>query len=109
MSTYEIPPAELTSAWLLSATDDLELIAQTVVEGFLHGLHRSPFVGFSVEFASHREYLPGDDLRYVNWRLFGRTDAICRTNSGAPPTTQQRRSPNGCPAHTRTVVIPSPG
>ena len=62
MTAFVIPPSQLTSSELLGATDDLELIARTVVEGFLHGLHQSPFVGFSVEFASHREYMPGDDL-----------------------------------------------
>ena len=46
------------------------------MEGFLHGLHRSPYVGFSVEFASHREYLPGDDLRHLNWKLYGRNDKL---------------------------------
>lgn len=76
MSTFAIPPSKLTSSDLLGATDDLELIARTVVEGFLHGLHDSPFVGFSVEFASHREYMPGDDLRHINWRLFGRHERL---------------------------------
>ena len=52
--------------------DNLELRARLVVEGFLQGLHRSPFVGYSVEFASHREYAVGDDLRHVNWKLFAR-------------------------------------
>ena len=61
---------------LLARLEDLELIARTAVEGFLHGLHRSPYVGFSVEFASHREYMPGDDLRYLNWKLFGRNDKL---------------------------------
>jgi uncharacterized protein (DUF58 family) len=61
---------------VLAKIDDLELIARTVVEGFLHGLHRSPYVGFSVEFASHREYLPGDDLRHLNWKLFARNDKL---------------------------------
>jgi len=55
-----------------SKLDNLELRARTVVEGFLQGLHRSPFHGYSVEFASHREYAPGDDLRHVNWKLFAR-------------------------------------
>jgi uncharacterized protein (DUF58 family) len=55
-----------------SRLDGLELRARGVVEGFLSGLHRSPFVGFSVEFASHREYAPGDDLRHVNWKLYAR-------------------------------------
>jgi uncharacterized protein (DUF58 family) len=50
------------------------LLAKLVVEGFLNGLHKSPFHGFSVEFAEHREYVPGDDLKYLDWALFARTD-----------------------------------
>lgn len=50
------------------------LLARRVVEGFISGLHRSPFHGFSVEFADHREYVPGDDLKYMDWMLFARTD-----------------------------------
>lgn len=50
------------------------LIARLVVEGFINGLHRSPFHGFSVEFADHREYVPGDDLKYLDWQVFARTD-----------------------------------
>lgn len=57
---------------LFSQLENLELRARTVVEGFLHGIHRSPFHGYSVEFASHRVYSPGDDLRHVNWKLFAR-------------------------------------
>jgi uncharacterized protein (DUF58 family) len=72
--------AELMHQYLdpavLAKIDDLELIARTVVEGFLHGLHRSPYVGFSVEFASHREYRPGDDLRHLNWKLYARNDKL---------------------------------
>lgn len=79
-STESIPAANLLHEYidpvLLANLDDLELIARTVVEGFLHGLHRSPYVGFSVEFASHREYLPGDDLRHLNWKLFARNDRL---------------------------------
>jgi len=52
----------------------LELVAEGVVEGFLAGLHRSPRRGFSVEFAEHRMYQPGDDLRYVDWKIVGRND-----------------------------------
>lgn len=59
-----------------STLEDLDLIARWVVEGFMHGLHTSPYVGFSVEFASHREYLPGDDLRHLNWKLYGRHDKL---------------------------------
>jgi uncharacterized protein (DUF58 family) len=53
---------------------NLELRARTVVEGFWHGLHRSPYHGFSVEFTEYRPYTPGDDLRYLDWKLVGRTD-----------------------------------
>src|SRR5688500_4949422 len=50
------------------------LLARVVVEGFLNGLHKSPFHGFSVEFADHREYVAGDDLKYLDWAVFARTD-----------------------------------
>jgi uncharacterized protein (DUF58 family) len=52
----------------------LELRARVVVEGFITGLHRSPFHGFSVEFSEYRQYSPGDDPRYLDWRLFARSD-----------------------------------
>ena len=52
----------------------LELKARTIVEGFLSGLHRSPFKGFSVEFAEYRQYLPGDDLATLDWKVYARTD-----------------------------------
>lgn len=58
----------------LAALGGLEFVARSVVEGFLAGLHRSPHRGFSVEFAEHRMYQPGDDLRYIDWRMFGRSD-----------------------------------
>jgi uncharacterized protein (DUF58 family) len=52
----------------------LELKARTIVEGFLAGLHRSPFKGFSVEFAEYRQYMPGDDLSTIDWKVFARSD-----------------------------------
>ncbi|WP_152052775.1 DUF58 domain-containing protein [Tautonia marina] len=52
----------------------LELLAKLVVEGVVSGLHRSPFKGFSVEFAEHRPYGPGDEIRHIDWRAFGKTD-----------------------------------
>src|SRR5262245_48737504 len=61
-----------TDPKFFSRLDNLELRARGIVEGFLHALHRSPFVGYSVEFASHREYVQGDDMRNVNWKLFAR-------------------------------------
>lgn len=63
---------QLVDPAFFSRLENLELRAHGIVEGFMHGLHRSPFVGFSVEFASHREYAQGDDLRHVNWKLFAR-------------------------------------
>ena len=54
----------------------IEIVAQGVVEGFLSGLHRSPFKGFSVEFTEHRAYQPGDEPRYLDWRIFGRSDRL---------------------------------
>lgn len=59
---------------VLARIDNLELLARSVVEGFLNGLHRSPYLGHSVDFAEHRAYMPGDDIRRVDWRLFARTD-----------------------------------
>jgi uncharacterized protein (DUF58 family) len=67
---------QLVDPQFFATLEDLELIARVAVEGFLQGLHRSPYVGFSVEFASHREYLPGDDLRHLNWKLYGRQDKL---------------------------------
>lgn len=58
----------------LLAIDDLELRARTVLEGVRAGLHRSPFTGFSAEFTEYRQYSPGDDLRYLDWRVLARTD-----------------------------------
>lgn len=67
-----INPNELVDPEFFSRLSSIELRARSVVEGFMQGLHRSPFVGFSVEFNSHREYVPGDDLRHVNWKLYAR-------------------------------------
>jgi uncharacterized protein (DUF58 family) len=59
---------------VLGRIGNLPLLAKTVVDGFLTGLHRSPYLGFSIEFAEHRAYMPGDDIRRIDWRLFARTD-----------------------------------
>lgn len=66
--------ADLLKPHELAALGGLEFVARQVVEGFIAGLHRSPHRGFSVEFAEHRMYQPGDDLRYIDWRMFGRSD-----------------------------------
>ncbi len=59
---------------VLGAISSLDLVAKTVVDGFVAGLHRSPDFGFSQEFAEYRAYTPGDDLRHVDWNLFARTE-----------------------------------
>ena len=59
---------------VLGTISSLDLLARTVVDGFVAGLHRSPDFGFSQEFAEYRAYVPGDDLRHVDWSLYGRTD-----------------------------------
>ena len=58
----------------LSRLSGLELKARGIVDGYLSGMHRSPQRGFSVEFAEHREYTPGDDLRYLDWKVYGKRD-----------------------------------
>jgi uncharacterized protein (DUF58 family) len=68
------PRADLLAPHELALLGGLEFVARHVVEGFLAGLHRSPHRGFSVEFAEHRAYQPGDDLRYVDWRMYARSD-----------------------------------
>ncbi len=59
---------------VLSKLDNLFFRARTVVEGFMSGLHSSPYVGFSVEFYEHREYSPGDDIRHIDWKAYGKFD-----------------------------------
>ena len=59
---------------VLARLEGLQLRARLIVEGYVSGVHRSPYHGFSIEFAEHREYAPGDDLRYLDWKVYGRTD-----------------------------------
>ena len=59
---------------VLARIGNLELLAKVVVEGFINGLHRSPHLGSSTDFAEHRAYMPGDDIRRIDWRLYARTD-----------------------------------
>jgi uncharacterized protein (DUF58 family) len=59
---------------VLARIGNLELLARTVVDGFINGLHRAPYLGMSLDFAEHRSYNPGDDIRRVDWKLYARTD-----------------------------------
>ncbi len=72
--TTPAAPTRFLDPELLARVGSLELLARTVVEGFMSGLHRSPFTGFSTEFTEYRQYNAGDDLRYLDWRLLARTD-----------------------------------
>lgn len=68
------PPLSNLDPRTLAQISELEFRARRVVEGFLAGLHRSPQHGFAVEFAQHREYAPGDDIKHLDWKVFGRTE-----------------------------------
>ena len=67
-------PARFIDPSALARIGNLELVAKRVVDGFINGLHRSPYLGFSIDFAEHRQYWPGDDIRRIDWRLYARTD-----------------------------------
>lgn len=78
-----MPPPPPTTARLdlldpaeVARLGGIEIVAEGVVEGFLAGVHRSPFRGFSVEFTEHRAYQPGDELRYLDWRILARSDRL---------------------------------
>jgi len=78
--SVQSPPSSNRSSYLnprdLATIGSLNLRARLIVEGLMTGRHRSPFQGVSVEFAQHRQYAPGDDLRFLDWKVFGRTDKL---------------------------------
>jgi len=74
MDQSAIPGARFVDPVVLARIGNLELVARAVVDGFINGIHRSPFFGASVDFAEHRGYVPGDDIRRVDWKLYARTD-----------------------------------
>src|SRR6266545_2870543 len=74
MESHAIPAARFVDPKVLSRIGNLELLARTVVEGFINGMHRAPYFGASIDFAEHRGYVAGDDIRRVDWRLYARTD-----------------------------------
>src|SRR3984893_7316006 len=67
-------PQKYLDPLVLAKVRGLELQARLIVEGYLSGMHKSPYHGFSVEFAQHREYVPGDDIKHVDWKVYGRTE-----------------------------------
>ena len=70
----QTPASSLIDPQTLMSIRNLEMRARVVVEGFWNGIHRSPYHGFSVEFTEYRQYTPGDDPRYLDWRVFARSD-----------------------------------
>lgn len=68
--------SDVLSSGDIAKFSNLQVLARGVVEGFCSGLHRSPHKGFSVEFKEHRSYVPGDDIRTIDWKLFGKTDRL---------------------------------
>ena len=69
-----IPGARFMDPVVLARVGNLELVSRAVVDGFINGLHKAPYFGASVDFAEHRGYVPGDDIRRMDWRLWARTD-----------------------------------
>lgn len=74
MATGAGPRQSFLDPAVLARIDNLELLAKTVVDGFMQGVHRSPHLGLSMDFAEHRAYMPGDDIRRIDWRVYARTD-----------------------------------
>jgi uncharacterized protein (DUF58 family) len=74
MDPSVIPGARFVDPVVLARIGNLELMSRAVVDGFINGIHRSPYFGASVDFAEHRGYVPGDDIRRVDWKLYARTD-----------------------------------
>lgn len=71
---YSRAGAQFVDPLVLSRIRALPLLARTVVDGFINGLHKAPYLGVSIDFAEHRGYMPGDDIRFIDWRIFARTD-----------------------------------
>jgi uncharacterized protein (DUF58 family) len=73
-SAQPVPGTGFIDPRVLARIGNLELLARTVVDGFINGLHRAPYLGMSLDFAEHRAYYPGDDIRRIDWRVFARTE-----------------------------------
>jgi uncharacterized protein (DUF58 family) len=68
------PPAGLLDPRMLASVSRMELVARQVMDGFVTGLHRSPHIGFALDFAQHRQYAPGDDIKRIDWRVYAKAD-----------------------------------
>src|ERR1700754_3890802 len=72
--TAKIPGADLLDPRALAAVSHLELVAKQVMDGYVQGMHRSPHIGFALDFAQHRQYVPGDDIKRIDWRVYAKAD-----------------------------------
>src|SRR4026209_2993277 len=86
LTTSTIPGARFVDPVVLSRIGNLELVARYVVDGFINGLHRTPYFGASVDFAEHRGYVAGDDIRRVDWKVFPPPDRYYNTGFEADST-----------------------
>jgi len=84
--SLQLAPGSLIHPRALMSIKNLEMRARIVVEGFWTGIHRSPYHGFSVEFTEYREYTPGDDPRYLDWRFMPAVIVITSKNTRTKPT-----------------------
>src|SRR5262249_2659434 len=72
----QTPANRFMNPKVLVKIQNLELVARTAVEGFVQGLHKSPYTGFRVDFASYRQYMRGDEIRRIDWNVYGRLDRL---------------------------------
>ncbi len=97
-----MPGARFVDPKILARIGSLELLARTVVDGFINGLHRAPYFGASIDFAEHRGYVAGDDIRRVDWRLYARTDRYYVKTGGCTRAPIVTTSSSTKPTPTRT-------
>src|SRR5271170_4356485 len=72
--TTQVPGADLLDPRALAAISHLELVAKQVMDGYVQGMHRSPHIGFALDFAQHRQYVAGDDVKRIDWRAYAKTE-----------------------------------
>src|SRR6188508_594621 len=73
-ATLAVPHTSLLDPRALAAVSRMELVAKTVMDGYVQGMHRSPHIGFALDFAQHRQYVPGDDIKRIDWRVYAKAD-----------------------------------
>ncbi|MCL2649252.1 MAG: DUF58 domain-containing protein, partial [Phycisphaerales bacterium] len=72
--TTTTPTSDLLDPQALAAVANMELVAHQVMDGYIQGMHKSPHIGFALDFAQHRQYAPGDDIKRIDWRAYAKSD-----------------------------------